>query len=741
MSWVLLHLLLFGAAFAPLPTPYASSEGLSIEGFQAPASVSQFGIETVVVDAHGKFSNPFDPADVALDAEIHAPSGAIYSLPGFFTKEFGSLNYHAAEQVGSPGLTGWRLRICPTEAGPYTVHVTFKDETGSASKDFSFVSVKSQGHGFVGVSKEDRRYFAFGDGSSYFPIGANVAWVDPGGAGDYDTWLPKYQAQGCNYMRVWLAPSFVTFGLEQPGIPQKGQGMGQFDLANAWKLDRVLDESTERGIYVQLCLDSYNELRDRDAFPFWEHTPQNEDNGGPLRVISDFWTSSAMDRLYKAKLRYLVARYAAYTHVFAWEMWNEVDLVRGYNPDVVRDWHQEMGTELMALDPYDHMITTSFSDSAGQRNTDLIKELDFAQTHFYGPNLIGGIANQVTRKTAWGKPNFVAEVGADSSGDRAKDDPLGIQVHDPLWISMATGAAGGAIPWWWDSLIDPNNLYPLFGAFSRFCHGIDFAHEGFRAADLKLSYQNPNQKAPAGDLVLQSGTVSWNEDESNQPTAIFIKDGRLVGPMPAGLLHGVRNHRDLHNPLTVNITSPEPTSLHLTVMEVSTWGGASLRVSLDGRVVVNKVFDTGENNSRPQAGHQFDGVLEIPIPAGTHKLVVEDVGNDWIRVGYRFKGIVPKSTPPLTAWVLGGNDTAIGWVCQAGRNWRDMVVKEIPPAVPPTVLEMAGLARGVWKAELWDTWTGRVMETETVRVGLDGSARVRLPLIGSDIALKMLREP
>jgi hypothetical protein len=738
---VLTHLALFAFSLAPVHTPYASAETLALGVIQAPPSVAQNGVEEAIIGAHGTYDNPFDPDDVSLDADVETPSGARYRIPGFFCRSYARALEGKTERLTPEGAGDWRVRICPNEPGSYTVLVRFKDRTGLTEKTFSFSSVSSSDHGLVEVSKQDRHYFAYGDGSPFFPVGANICWASSRGTYDYDEWLPKYGTQGCNYFRLWLAPSWTTFALEKPGSPEQGGGMGQFDLGDAWRLDRVLEEATQNGMYAMLCLDSYNELRDRDAANWWEKTPQNKDNGGPLRVMSDYWTSSEMDRLYLNKLRYLVARYSAYTHVFAWEFWNEVDVIRNFNPDQVREWHQRMGADLRALDPYHHLVTTSFSDSLGNRGIDLLPQLDYVQTHFYGPSLIGSIAYQQSRKSAWSKPHYVGEVGADSGGPRAKEDVQGVQVHDPQWVSLVTGAAGGAMPWWWDSLIEPNDLYPLFGAFHRFVDGIDFAKESFRPVDPTLSYSDPHTKAPPGDLILESGLVSWQPDDANAPQTILIKNGVLIGPTPSGLLHGIRNHKGLHNPLTIKFRSATPETLEIVIQEVSTYGGANLHVSVDGQRVVTREFETGDENKDPSLGHRYDGIIPVSIPAGSHQVVLDNTGADWIRIGYRLPNVVHRSSPPLAAWALAGNDMVLAWICQAGRNWQNVVIeKPGVPAVAATIIHLSGLARGTWKEEVWDTWKGTIVGTSKISVGIDGNASAPLPQISSDVALKLLRE-
>ncbi|HNX05693.1 MAG TPA: hypothetical protein PKI32_09335, partial [Opitutales bacterium] len=57
----------------------------------------------------------------------------------------------------------------------------------------------------------------------------------------------------------------------------------------------------------------------------------------------------------------------------------------------------------------------------------------------------------------------------------------------------------------------------------------------------------------------------------------------------------------------------------------------------------------------------------------------------------------------------------------------------------PSVLVLPGLAKGKWDVELWDTWGGKPIQTFRVRVPASGEARVALPAIEKDLAVKLRR--
>jgi hypothetical protein len=531
----------------------------------------------------------------------------------------------------------------------------------------------------------------------------------------------------------------VTFGFEPAGKREDGKGLGQLDLGNAWRLDQVLSKAADQGIYTTLAFDSYNILRDRDGYPQWEKAPQNFDNGGPIRIWSQFWTNPTIDRYYRNKLRYLVARYAAFRNVFAWEFWNEVDVIRDFDPAPIQAWHQRMAEELKRLDPYHHLVTTSFGDSNGVKDIDLLPELDIVNTHHYGSaDLAQTIAFQQSRKASWGKPHMVEEIGADAGGPRGDADPEGLQIHDPLWISLVTGGSGTAMPWSWDNYTEPLNLYPLFGAISRFTQGIQFPEEGFRQTDVELSYQVKPKTARRGDLELFGGPESWSASEFNRPRTVRLEGTKFSGQLPiAGVFHGVRNHPELKNPVRFLVQLKQPTRFEVQVQEVSGYGGAGLTIDLDGQRVLTRKFPDPDEEKNPASLTQFNGSYGLTIPAGSHSIIVQNPGNDWWKGGFRLVGLLPQVSPPVDGWALAGNRTVLAWVRVQGRTWRAICEnKKTPAPAAASILRLKGLHNGNWTVELWDTWAGKVVRSTRVRVGMDGRLRVELPVIERDLGVR-----
>lgn len=709
------------------------------------ASVPRYGKAEFTINLQGTYANAFDPEEIAVDGEFLAPDGKRVTVPAFYFQDYTRQTTDNRERLTPSGNPQWRLRFAPTQVGRYSLRVVARDKSGSraASKPIVFECVASSDPGFVRRSPDDRRYFQFDSGKAYVPIGANVCWAGSRGTLDYDDWLPRYSQADCNYFRVWLGPGWTTFGLEHTG---EGFGLARFDQEKAWKLDYVLGLARKHGLYVMLCMDSYNELRrnSEGGYGCWDDTPHNAARGGPLATPGEFWSNPTMLRLYRNKLRYLVARWGWDTHVLSWEFWNEVDIVShdAFNADQVAKWHAEMSDYLRGIDVNKHLQTTSFASPPGVAAIDRLPQMDYVQTHAYG--LQDGAAELVAfqkMKQGYGKPCYVGEFGADAGGSDSKVDPNGILLHNGIWGTLMTGSAGSAMLWWWDNHIHPGNLYYHFAALSRFVKGIDFPRESFEVIEnASFAFKEHSVELPFVDLTL-SGPRAWTPSEENKPTTVRIStDGRVVveGKV-AGILHGVVNHRDLHNPLTFDLRLPHPTRITIKVSGVSGYGGAYLRAVLDGITVLDKPMPDINPPGKHDTLQTYDGDYSIDVPAGSHLVKIENIGTDWILVSYVVERAERKDSPDLRLYGVRGKTVSLIWIQNSMHNYsRIHATGRQPDPVPETVLTLQGWPAGKYQVAFWDTYEGAEIDRRTVTAA--SSLRIELPVIQKDIALKLTRE-
>jgi hypothetical protein len=78
---------------------------------------------------------------------------------------------------------------------------------------------------------------------------------------------------------------------------------------------------------------------------------------------------------------------------------------------------------------------------------------------------------------------------------------------------------------------------------------------------------------------------------------------------------------------------------------------------------------------------------------------------------------VKQTEPPLRLFGLHGRKTSLLYIEHAQHTWYQVnVVKSPPAAVPPTVLHIADWTPGRYRVEIWDTYEGKPLSTQTLTV-------------------------
>ncbi len=434
-----------------------------------------------------KNGNPYKTEDYAVDAYFTSPSGEVYYRPAFWMQDYkiqlspiGSTpTYYDGELVGTDlataiGDPGFKIRFKPVEEGEWQ-YVIYTSQGGIVTQTitgkFNAQESSKEYDGVLKVDKTNNRYFVFSEsGKTYVPVGQNVSWYTTSRKSyDYDVWFGKMAENNANFARIWMAS--WSFALHIGA----GAKIDNFDKRQnaAARLDRVLNVAVEDDIYVLLCLNNHGQFT-ASVNPEWSENPYNVKNGGILTSPGQFFSSPEAKKIYKDELRYIVARYATYESIMAWELFNEVDWTDNFNAINVSSWHDEMATYLKEIDCYDHMTTTSYKYTSGLAYKKEV--IDFVNPHSYDFN------NKVTNLelpkqlnsvfTNYQKPVLFQEIGVDweSGGNTAKKDPNGIFFYQALWSAVMGGGAGTGMVWWWDSYTHPCNAYRHYkgiGAYTK----------------------------------------------------------------------------------------------------------------------------------------------------------------------------------------------------------------------------------------------------------------------------------
>jgi len=459
-----------------------------------PVRASVFHIVEFSVSTGNDYQNPFDPDEVSVEGRFASGSERI-DLPAFWDGK------------------NFVLRFCPPKQGEWTLTATVATSTGgNATATRKFRVAASAADGFVHTSSRNPRYWQLDSGKSFVPIGLNLCWPDKTGLSSYDLRFARLRSVGGNFARIWTT--------QERRLENEQVGLGRYDVHAAAYYDSIFDLAGKHGIRTMLTFDDYRVLAKTDYFnAHWDKSPYNAANGGPLKEPTDFFADPLCQKLYKQRLRYLVARYSAYPSLAFWELYNEQDNIP--RPGVPTEWFREMTSYLASIDPYHHPITTSYSwdDKAEIWQSPAV---GLTQRHMYGQgdtvDFVSMIEQNSRKLDRYNKPRLIGEFGItwkepDIALDKGK---LGTPLHDALWASIMTGDAGGALTWWWDNYLEPLDLWHVFVGISRFVAPIDFAHSDFRPLSLHVDGLTTlgMQDATTGETILwlHDPTSTWKAD-------------------------------------------------------------------------------------------------------------------------------------------------------------------------------------------------------------------------------------
>jgi hypothetical protein len=713
-------------------------------------TVPAFGKFELSVRLQGEFTNPFDPEDVSLDGHFVTPAGKEQVVPGFFHWGYERTNAGGTEKVTPTGEHGWRVRYCPTAEGEYRYRLTLNDGKSEArSEEGTFRATKSQHPGLVRVAKANPLYFEFDNGAPYFAIGENVCWPGGGGTYDYDNYWKKLADNGANYARIWVGP-FDCFTLERKKRDASDPaGVGWFDLANSWRMDYVLNEAEKLGIRVMFCIDSFNSLRFSDPYPAWQNCPYNAANGGPCRTPEEFFTNPEALGFFKRRLRYIVARWSHSPAVMSWEFWNEVNIIEKYVSETSVPWHRDMARYLRELDPYDHLITTSWAGHQGDPKVDELPEMDYIQSHQYGARDEAGFMAGICYEKAerFKKPHYFGEFGTGTQAEGTREDTDGIHLHNGLWSGVMSLAAGTGMLWWWDNYVEPLNLYHHFRPVAEFVTGIPFNRTEFRKAQVgDLSYAGTPPPVRLETLTITTDRGSWEPAPFNQPNTFVVHHDGRVEPADrlARVLHGLRNHKDKHNPATFEVDYTNDGKFIVVVTGVSGHGGAKLKVYLDGELKIDKDFADPDGTEKTDTLTQYNGDYAVDMPKGKHTVRVVNDGNDWLYVDYRLPEYRRRTDPGIQVYGLqtdpakAGGLAAILWVKNERYNWYTHNQGEELRPIPPSRFALSGVPDGAYEVEWWDTYTGASTGRQPA-TATGGRLTVTLGEFVKDVACKVLK--
>jgi hypothetical protein len=344
-----------GVSATTLP---ASGGGLPVSVTPNAASVGRYGIFELTFTHTTKYTNPWE--DVLISASFQAPSGARYTVGGFYYD-----------------TNTWKLRFAPRETGSYLWNATFTTPTGSYAASGSLASTASANTGFLRISPANPyQMITEGDGKYFYPIGFNdlvgdwfntatgrgdgqsgfygdgkLDWAlgaDPAPLTvDSDTYFAAYRQGKNNFFRWNGQGTLPIWATGQVNV--NGTGKNVYNVGNGKMADEMAMKLQQYGFKYQMAF-----------------------MADPTLLLPNFdMTNTAKYNSLLSLHRYVINRWGAYVDI--WELMNE-------KSGVPAAYYSAITAFIRANDPYQHPVTTSYVPSSPQPGIEITSPHNYIST-------------------------------------------------------------------------------------------------------------------------------------------------------------------------------------------------------------------------------------------------------------------------------------------------------------------------------------------------------------------------
>ena len=165
----------------------------------------------ILMKIDATYDNFFDPDQVDLTVTLKTPDKKQINIPAFFCQDYERRKFDRqrgrANWYYPIGRGSWKARFAPAQTGTYSATATLKDKNGTIySQIIQFDCIPSSKKGFIRAGRKDPRFFEFTEGSPFFAIGQNLAFI---GEGQYVNLTKAEQifetlsSNVANFLRIW----------------------------------------------------------------------------------------------------------------------------------------------------------------------------------------------------------------------------------------------------------------------------------------------------------------------------------------------------------------------------------------------------------------------------------------------------------------------------------------------------------------------------------------------------------
>jgi hypothetical protein len=694
------------------------------------------------------YTNPFDSEDIEVLGIFKSPSGRQLVIPGFWMQPYEDQCEQpcTVENLQPSGDPTWQIRFTPQETGDWSVSIQVRDGSNLLpARDAQFTVSPSDKPGFIRVGA-NKRYFQYTDGQTYFPIGHNLkwSWDEVGGLYAYRDWLRQLSESGGNYARLFIdEPWFIGLEWDTPAGDYRGAGA----QTAAARLDAVLEAAAEYGVKLQLVLLWHQSLTVYKGTPVnppatfprpdinadWDNNPYNILYGGPIGGPAVFFFNDQAKELFRRRLRYIVSRWGYSPDIFAWEVIDEIDGTAEYDSQVSAKWLNDTASYLKELDQQGHLVTVG--SAAYDALVASTPPLDFTTTQVFQRRPIETVSDQTTlvvdaiRRNLDTNPipNLLTSYSLNPWYEPTEDDPQGAHFQDTLWASVLSGAGGAGASDWWDTYVIPQGLQQYYAPVASFVSGIDWPNLNLQPTEAGLIAEDGGAYQPVRidnfDRQFATGVVNTVVMHTITPDGVFPSIENV-----SSYLYGRVYNNQLSQTQIYEVTAPINTYLEVGVRRVSPQANARLNVMVDGQSAIDLVLSL---DSKPVA-------VRVPLAAGSHEIVLDNMGDDWLELDYLEIG---QLLAPARALTLRDSTAgiALAWLQHRDYTW-DKVATGVTRQPVTLRYQLNQMPPGLYSAEIWDPLTGAVVGEDLVRVREDGILSVTLLPMDSMMALRVFRQ-
>ncbi|MEX0648896.1 MAG: hypothetical protein WEA56_11130 [Balneolaceae bacterium] len=298
--------------------------------------------------------------------------------------------------------------------------------------------------------------------------------------GVVDRAMNVFEEAGVSVVRMWGFYDGYDCGYSSSN-PEENviqTSPGEYNEEALRDLDRVIAKGKERGIRFNLALLNYwDQLGGICQYNTWAGA------SNPSGNMDFFLNNSDTQKWFKEYISMLLNRvntetgiaYKDEPAIFSWHIINE-GRNTGADPEILRDWYQEMAQYIKAIDP-NHMVSTGEegfdNGTPSQYSTDqysntypiranegtsyilntAIPEIDYGSSHWYAPDFGFNEQSMYQAQHAWvkdhseiaaseGKPFVLSEYGFPGWGDSRVDN-----MYDDFWSLAEEIELDGSMIW------------------------------------------------------------------------------------------------------------------------------------------------------------------------------------------------------------------------------------------------------------------------------------------------------